>query len=260
MTPLFVGHSRRILTLNSPSNHHQNGSHRNGHAASHTRSHAAGNRIVEPRRPGMPGAIAAHARFLAEFITNPGRMGAVAASSPALAKRIADQLDFSRIHSVVEFGPGTGVITREVISRLQPGTKFFAIERSPDLARICRQRLPQLHLYEDSAENVESLCQREGIDQLDAVVSGLPWASFPDSLQDNILHAMSRALKPGGQFVMFGYQMGLLTGAGRRFHSKLPRFFDNIRRSRSVWLNLPPALVFSGTLRASAHTTTATSA
>lgn len=210
----------------------------------------------------MPGALAAHARFLAEFISNPGRMGAVAASSPALAKRIADQIDFSKTQSLVEFGPGTGVVTKEIVSRLQPGTKFFTIERSADLAKICRQRLPHVKLYEESAENVEELAHREGIDQLDVVVSGLPWASFPESLQDGILKATMRILKPGGLFVMFGYRMGLYTTGGRRFHAKLPKYFENVHRSGSVWMNIPPALVFSGIKRPvpSERTTTATSA
>lgn len=191
-------------------------------------------------------------------------MGAVAASSPGLAKRIADQIDFASARSIVEFGPGTGVITRELLSRMQPGTRFFAIERSPDLAKICRKRLPQVKLYEESAEKVDELCRLEGIESLDVVVSGLPWASFPDDLQDRILRATLRVLKPGGRFVMFGYQVGLLTPAGRRFHAKLPLYFDNVRRSRSVWLNLPPALVFTGVRKkqidsASARTTASTS-
>ncbi|MGH7244687.1 MAG: class I SAM-dependent methyltransferase [Phycisphaerales bacterium] len=205
----------------------------------------------------MSSALAGHAKFLAEFISNPGRMGAVAASSPGLAKRIADQIDFTKTNSIVEYGPGTGVVTKELLARMKPGTKFFAIERSADLAKICRQRLPQVKLYEESAEIVDELTRREGIESLDVVVSGLPWASFPDDLQDRILHATLRALKPGGKFVMFGYRVGLYTPAGRRFHAKLPRYFDNMRRSGSVWLNIPPALVFSGVRKAKIETSSA---
>jgi phospholipid N-methyltransferase len=217
------------------------------HSAASSNGHPHGHdRPVEPRRKASRSSLAAHAKFLAEFITHPGRMGAFAASSPALAKRMADQIDWSQANSVVEYGPGTGTITQELITRVKPGARFFAIERSADLAAICRKRLPQLHLYKDSAENIAELCRREGIEQLDAVVSCLPWASFPEKLQDSILAATMKALKPGGTFVMFGYQMGLFTPAGRRFHSRLPNYFDNIRRTRVVWMNLPPALVFTG--------------
>jgi phospholipid N-methyltransferase len=173
-------------------------------------------------------------------------MGAVAASGPALAKRMAAQIDWANTRAIVEYGPGTGTVTEELIKHVKPGTKFFAIERSPELAAVCRRRLPQVHLYEDSAENIVEICRTEGVEQLDVVVSCLPWASFPESLQDSILTATMKALKPGGKFVGFGYQMGLLTPAGRRFHGRLPRYFENIGRSRPVWLNIPPALVFSG--------------
>lgn len=238
--------------MNSSSNSHPHGTHFPQHtgANGHANGHASGHRIVEPRRAGVSASLAAHARFLAEFITNPGRMGAVAASSPALAKRIADQIDFDKARSIVEFGPGTGVVTKELLARMKPGTKFFAIERSADLAKICRERLPQVKLYEESAEIVDQLAEREGLQQLDVVVSGLPWASFPDDLQDRIIESTMRVLRPGGRFVMFGYQMGLLTPAGRRFHSKLPRYLDNLHRTRSVWMNLPPALVFTGVRKA----------
>lgn len=206
-------------------------------------------RLVEPHRKASRSSLAAHAKFLAEFITHPGRMGAFAASSPALANRMADQVDWANAKSIVEYGPGTGTITQELVTRVHPGAKFFAIERSPELAAICRRRLPALNLYEDSAENIVEICRKEGVQQLDVVISCLPWASFPEQLQDSILAATMKALKPGGTFVMFGYQMGLYTPAGRRFHTRLPNYFDNIRRTKVVWLNLPPALVFVGERR-----------
>ncbi|HEX8876892.1 MAG TPA: methyltransferase domain-containing protein [Phycisphaerales bacterium] len=221
--------------------------HSGSHAGTHANGQAGGHdRMIEPRKKASRSTLAAHAKFLAEFITHPGRMGAVAASSPALAKRMADQIDWSGVRSIVEFGSGTGVVTEELAKRTPAGAKFFTIERSPELAAVCRKRLPHVKLYEDSAENIVELCRKEGIAELDVVVSCLPWASFPEKLQDSILAATMKVLKPGGTFVMFGYQMGLFTPAGRRFHSRLPQYFDNVRRSRVVWLNLPPALVFMG--------------
>jgi phospholipid N-methyltransferase len=231
----------------APSGHAH--THSNGHANGHASSHAGHDRLIEPRKKASRSSLAAHAKFLAEFISHPGRMGAVAASGPALAKRMAAQIDWANTRAIVEYGPGTGTVTEELIKHVKPGTKFFVIERSPELAAVCRRRLPQVHLYEDSAENIVEICRTEGVEQLDVVVSCLPWASFPESLQDSILTATMKALKPGGKFVGFGYQMGLLTPAGRRFHGRLPRYFENIGRSRPVWLNIPPALVFTGDRR-----------
>jgi phosphatidylethanolamine/phosphatidyl-N-methylethanolamine N-methyltransferase len=88
------------------------------------------------------------------------------------------------------------------------------------------------------------LCDRQGIAQVDCIVSGLPWASFPDDMQTQYLDAMMTVLKPGGQFVTFAYLQGLLLPAGRRFRRKLDHYFSRVDRSRTVWLNLPPAFVY----------------
>jgi phospholipid N-methyltransferase len=99
-------------------------------------------------------------------------------------------------------------------------------------------------LHEGSAADVERFAQAHGLQQLDAIVSGLPWAAFPEALQIQILDATARVLRPGGQMATFAYSMGLYTRAGRRFHALLPRYFSAITRSRLVLANLPPAYVF----------------
>jgi phospholipid N-methyltransferase len=55
---------------------------------------------------------------------------------------------------------------------------------------------------------------------------------------------MMTVLRPGGQFVTFAYLHGLPLPAGRRFANRLPEYFSEISRSRTVWMNLPPALVY----------------
>ena len=99
-------------------------------------------------------------------------------------------------------------------------------------------------IYKDSVEDVRRLCNREGIEQVDCIVSGLPWASFLDDIQTQYLDAMMTVLRPGGQFVTFAYLQGLLLPAGQRFRRKLGNYFSQVTRSRTVWMNLPPAFVY----------------
>jgi len=51
-------------------------------------------------------------------------------------------------------------------------------------------------------------------------------------------------MSPNGQFVTFAYLQGLLLPPGRRFVALLPKYFTHVSRSRTVWLNLPPAFVY----------------
>jgi len=103
---------------------------------------------------------------------------------------------------------------------------------------------PDTRLFQDSVANARSICTKAGIDQVDCIISGLPWASFTQALQVEILDEMMRVLKPGGQFVTFAYVHGLILPPGRRFSRVLPKYFSAISKSPIVWKNVPPAFVY----------------
>ncbi len=182
--------------------------------------------------------------FLKTFLLHPTQVGAIAPSSPGLVKMMVDGIDWPTTRGVVEYGPGTGVFTAGIMQCMEPGTKFFAIERSPELAATARVQCPGADIVEDSVTNVEKLCHARGLSQVDAIVCGLPWASFSDSLQQQIMDEMFRVLKPGGQFATFAYLQGLALPAGRRFARHLQQHFTVVEKSRTVWRNLPPAFVY----------------
>lgn len=183
-------------------------------------------------------------KFLKSFLRTPSSVGAIAPSSRYLAQEMVAWFDWDHARGVVEYGPGTGVFTAEIVRNLHPDAKFFAIERDPELVATVRQRLPQVSVFEDSVVNVPQLCQEMQIDQVDAIVCGLPWASFPEELQRQCIDAMMQVLRPGGQFATFAYWQGLLLPAGQRFRRRLSETFSSVHQSRTVWRNLPPAFVY----------------
>ncbi len=185
-----------------------------------------------------------HRAFLGQFVGRPAMIGAVAPSSRHLAHRVLEGLDLANATAVLEFGPGTGAITERLLPRLGPATKFVAIELNPVMARSFHKRYPQVLLREESVENARTICQEEGIEGVDYIVCGLPWASFSDELQNRLLDATYDVLKPGGMLVSFAYHLGTWLPAGRRIRRKLESRFSSVRKSRSVWRNLPPAFVY----------------
>ncbi len=191
-----------------------------------------------------PSAMADSVTFLKNFLRNPTQVGAIAPSSAGLVEAMVQWIDWDKARSIVEFGPGTGVFTEAISSRKHIDAKFFAIERSPELADRTRQRCPNVTVYEDSVANVVELCRRESIEQVDAIVCGLPWASFSDSLQTEIMDAMMKVLAPDGQFATFAYWQGVILPAGMRFSRRLNERFGCIEKSHTVWRNLPPAFVY----------------
>jgi phospholipid N-methyltransferase len=157
---------------------------------------------------------------------------------------MVDWADLAHARVVVEYGPGTGIFTRFILAKLSKGCTFFAIEYSAAMVEIFRQQYPDVTLYEDSATNVQALCRRQGVDTVDCIICGLPWALFSDDLQTELLDAMMTVLRPGGQFVTFAYLQGLLLPAAQRFKRRLEAYFAEVSTSRIVWFNLPPAFTY----------------
>ncbi|CAN5871324.1 methyltransferase domain-containing protein [soil metagenome] len=186
--------------------------------------------------------------IIAQYFRTPGQIGAIAPSSRRLAGRMLQDVDLAAARTVVEYGPGTGAFTREIVRRLGPSTRFLAIELSPVFARAIRQKYPhgRVQVQERSVAEVAAALRDEGLPEkgsVDVIVSGLPWAAFPLDKQREILDATLSVLRPGGVLVTFAYQIGTMLPAGRRFAKLLPEYFARVSRSELVWMNLPPAFV-----------------
>jgi phospholipid N-methyltransferase len=181
--------------------------------------------------------------FMREFVASPTRMGAIFPSSRDLARAMLSGLDIAGARAIVEYGPGTGVVTDLVVPMLPPGCTYLAIERSEEMAAIVRAKHPGLPVYVDTAANVVELCRRSGVSQVDIVLCGLPWASLPEAMQTEILDATMRVLRPGGVLATFCYYTATMLPGSRRFFRRLPGRFSRCSRSRPVMRNLPPAFV-----------------
>ena len=182
--------------------------------------------------------------FLNSFVKRPGQIGAVAPSSKRLCAALVDSFDWDSIEYVVELGPGTGVATQLIRERLRPNTNFFAVERNHRFVELTKKRCIDVDVVEGCATQLASYCSERGFPRVDAIVSGLPWASFKSSLQRDILDAMFSMLPPGGKFATFAYLQGLGLPAGKRFSKLLKQNFSQVGKSRPIWRNLPPALVY----------------
>jgi phosphatidylethanolamine/phosphatidyl-N-methylethanolamine N-methyltransferase len=182
--------------------------------------------------------------FLKQFLTRNKEIGAVAESSDGLAELITDCASVETAKVVLELGPGTGVFTEKILQKMSDEAVFFALEVNPRFVEATKRRCPQGRVYHDTAVNARKYMDELGVTHCDAIVSGLPWASFSDELQDDILDAVLDVLKPGGTFATFAYLRGDKTEPGRQFRRKLNDRFSDVELSRTVWKNIPPAFVY----------------
>lgn len=183
-------------------------------------------------------------RFFWQFVSTPRTVGAIAPSSRRLSRGITDWIEWDRVRAAAELGPGTGSFTRHILSRMRDDARFFMVEVNPTFARRLARQFHGVTVYLESVENLVDCCRRERLSHLDAIISGLPWASFPEDLQDRCLDAIHESLAPGGQFATFAYAHALWLPAARRLRRKLADRFGDVERSGVHWVNLPPAVIF----------------
>ncbi|MDE2014892.1 MAG: SAM-dependent methyltransferase, partial [Alphaproteobacteria bacterium] len=124
-------------------------------------------------------ALAEHWDFLRGLIARPKGVGAIAPSSPVLARAIARQIDPTLPGPILELGPGTGVVTEALIARgIAPG-RITAIEYDPDFVARVGVRCPGVNVIEGDAFNLKETLQHANGEAFAGVVSGLPLLNWP---------------------------------------------------------------------------------
>ena len=174
-------------------------------------------------------------RFLKSLVARPRAIGAIAPSSPALARKIALQLDPEWAGMVLELGPGTGVVTDALLARGFGVNRLVAVEADPDLAQLMRERFPKLRVIEGDAFALDRTLPREESGPLAATVSGLPLLNFPPEQRRALIATALARMPPGRPFVQFSYG----------FTAPVPADAEiSVVQAGLVLANLPPARVW----------------
>lgn len=177
--------------------------------------------------------------FLTQFIKQPKHTGAIAPSSKILAKKMVEAIDFEKAKYIVELGPGTGVFTKEIMRRKKSETKCILIEINEVFCKQLQEQFKDdtnVFVIHGSAENIQKYMEELHIDEIDYILSGLPFTSLPKNVSSRILRNVQEALRENGEFITFQYSL-----AKKPF---IQTFFSEIALKK-VWLNVPPAYVFS---------------
>jgi phospholipid N-methyltransferase len=173
--------------------------------------------------------------------------GTFTPSSRALAEAlIASAVPPTPLTFVVELGVGTGSMTRALLSRGLPDTKYLGIELNSDLHTRLRSLFPRLSLHRGNAEDLRSILSERALPDASHVIASLPWTLMNSKARQSILTNVASVIQPGGLFVTFMYLTSyLLPPQAIHFHSTLRTNFRSINLSMLVWRNFPPALVWT---------------
>lgn len=177
--------------------------------------------------------------FLYEYISEYKTVGAILPSSKKLARRMVENINFDNCEVIVEYGPGTGVFTEEILrKRKNINTKILLIEYNTKFYNILKERYKNeenLFIVNDSAENLNKYLDKYKLRDVNYIISGLPFASIDKEVSKKILSNTNKILGRNGEFITFQYTL--------LKKDMIQNYFDSIIISKEL-LNVPPAYVF----------------
>jgi phospholipid N-methyltransferase len=183
---------------------------------------------------------------LADFSTT----AAISPSSPQLAAAMLRPLPLARTRVAVEFGAGTGVMTRALLAELPPTSTLVVFEISSRFYNYLKKSIsdPRLVLIHSSAENVDLELRRLGHNEVDSVVSSLGLGLMSDRERRTLFERLLPFFHDRAVFTQYQYIHALQCENGRvsrlDLRPLLGQYFASIQ-SKLIWRNLPPAFVFS---------------
>jgi len=164
-------------------------------------------------------------------------LGSVVPTSRFLVKDLMDQITWDNARVIVEFGPGVGTITREVLKRMRPDAVLLVIELNEEFVEYLRTTVsdPRLRIVHGSAAHVRRILAENGFAAADYIISSLPYSLFSIPQRQEIVSESRHALKPQGTLLVFQYN--------RRLLPYLKSSFSSVRLGFQL-LNVLPALIF----------------
>ncbi len=223
----------------------------------------------------MRRVLADYRLFLNEFRRSFHTTGAILPSSPMLARALAryvatggapsDTFDNAKPSAagstgrkILEVGPGTGAVTRQIVRAMSPDDQLALVEINDQFVERLRRKFredPALQPVWDRTTIHQKMIQDlDAVDRYDLAISGLPLNNFSADDVEAILAKIQTLLRPGGVLSFFEYiavrplrrtiagksEKQRLRGIGHALKTLLDQ--HEFHR-QSIWINAPPAWV-----------------
>jgi phospholipid N-methyltransferase len=175
--------------------------------------------------------------FGRNFIKHPKMLGSLIPSSRFLVNHVLAEVDWARARVFLEYGPGVGTFTTEILRRMRPDAVLIALETNADFVRFLRRRVrdERLHVIHGSAADADAALSHLALRHADYVISGIPYTTMPPELRDVILRKTHSVLDPNGAFLVYQFTRAVLPSLQQVFASVYQDFEP---------LNVMPARLF----------------
>jgi phospholipid N-methyltransferase len=150
--------------------------------------------------------------FGRNFIKHPKMLGSLIPSSRFLVNKVLGEVDWAHARVFVEYGPGVGTFTTEILRRMRPDAVLIVLETNADFVRFLRGKIhdDRLHVIHASAADADAALARLNLTHADYVISGIPYTTIPAEVREVILRKTHALLHPNGAFLVYQFTRTVL--------------------------------------------------
>jgi phosphatidylethanolamine/phosphatidyl-N-methylethanolamine N-methyltransferase len=166
------------------------------------------------------------------FLKSMTTTGAIVESSSQTREEMTRFVDGSKPQLIVEYGTGTGVVTRSILAKMHPDSVLYSFEINKDFVETIEKiKDSRLHFYNRSADEVDQILPTA--ESVDLVISTVPITILPEELVDSLTEKGKFLLKDGGHFSQLVFSP--------IFKKHFKRYFGNCIIESAF--NVPPAFI-----------------
>lgn len=163
-------------------------------------------------------------------------VAAIAPSSSFLVERVCKWIDFDEPAVIVEYGPGNGVFSKYILEHMTSDSTLLLIESNPDFVETLEEMTEddgRAIVVQDRAEHVEDILAEHNVEDVDYVVSGIPFSFLDEATRADLLSTTRDILSEDGKFLVYQNYNHL--------EEPLQEYFSEVTKERE-YLNIPPTM------------------
>lgn len=165
------------------------------------------------------------------------QVAAIASSSKFVIQKVIKKLP-KNTKTIIEYGPGNGALTKKLLKVLPKDGKLLVIESNQQFANNLKKlKDPRLIVIHSRVEATLETLSDLGFNQVDAVVSSIPFSFLQPEVRQTIVAHTYKILAPGGRFIVFHQYKRLIIPT-------LYAFFEDVHTSFEI-LNVFPCFIFN---------------
>ena len=164
-------------------------------------------------------------------------LGSVIPSSRFLVHQLLRHIDWKQTRVIVEYGPGVGTISGDILKRMRSDATLVAFEINDEFVDMLKGRFRdgRLRIVHRSAADVVDVLRELGLPAADYVIAGIPFSIMSEGDRRVVLRNTFAALRPGGSLLVYQFSA--------RVRSDLEAMFGRVHQVFEP-RNILPARVF----------------